>query len=62
MVFGAGEEEVTLLVELDLGERSFMAWNSRMGLDWQARFGNKNLVIISAAINEIVSRCSRRCG
>ena len=37
VVLGAGEEQVSFLVELDLGQRSFMAWSTEMGLgcaDW----------------------------
>jgi len=40
VVLGAGEEQVSLFVELDLGQRSFVAWNWTMGLgcaDWIGR-------------------------
>jgi hypothetical protein len=33
VVLGTGEEEVSLLVKLDLGQRSFVAWNSNYGSD-----------------------------
>ena len=40
VVLGAGKEQVSLFVELDLGQRSFVAWNWKMGLgcaDWIGR-------------------------
>ena len=40
VILRAGEEQVSLFVELDLGQRSFVAWNWKMGLgctDWIGR-------------------------
>ena len=39
VILGAGEEEVALFVELDLGQGSFVTWNSGMGLSRGDRIG-----------------------
>jgi hypothetical protein len=63
VVLGAGEEQISLLVELDLGQRSFVAWNSQMGAGCAGWIGkNKNLVARSAAADGTVNRCRRDRG
>ena len=35
VVFRAGEEEIALLVELDLGQGSFVSWSSFIDVIWK---------------------------
>jgi len=60
VVLGAGKEQVSVFVELNLGQRSFVAWSSEMGCAARIESENKNLVAISAAMDGIVSGCNVR--